>query len=276
MSTVESVDGRGQNKTRIDIAAAAGFAEVVRTSGAWCTGDPLTATMKSVSKLLIDDRPLVILPKLACAIGLLPAVVLQQINFYLSNDRSGVVLQDGQRWIFNTYEQWAAIFPFESERTIRRAIVALEELGLIFSCQPEGGISRRKYYRIADDVEEKLVDRLDNHVAKLSTSSSGKFGQMDRPNRPLPITETSSETSQRGDPTGSASPFFLPPVAAKIARMIQSGEYADPVGEARNIQGPVLHSMTLRHLERAMAKNPFAKKPDLPSTATDDESLFPR
>lgn len=36
-----------------------------------------------MSKLLLDDEPLVILPKLAAAIGLNEAIILQQLHYWL-------------------------------------------------------------------------------------------------------------------------------------------------------------------------------------------------
>ena len=37
-----------------------------------------------MSKMIIDDRPLMVLPKLATAIGLNEAIVLQQIHYWLN------------------------------------------------------------------------------------------------------------------------------------------------------------------------------------------------
>ncbi len=101
-------------------------------------------------KLLIEgDRPLVILPELAKVVGLEEAVILQQLHFLLRDERNGKKLKDGRRWIYNTYEQWQEDhFPWMTVITLRRKLCAMEKDELILSCQPEGGLSRRKYYRL--------------------------------------------------------------------------------------------------------------------------------
>ena len=53
-----------------------------------------------MSKLLIEDRPLMVLPRLAVAIGLHEAVFLQQLHYWL---RSSKTLEaDGHKWVYNT------------------------------------------------------------------------------------------------------------------------------------------------------------------------------
>jgi len=105
--------------------------------------------------LLIEDYPLLVLPTLAQSIGLEEAIVVQQIHFLLRNPGNGRVV-NGRRWIYNTYEQWLEVFPFWSSATLRRIFGRLEEMHLVVSCQPEGGVSRRKYYRLNEGMVLKL------------------------------------------------------------------------------------------------------------------------
>jgi hypothetical protein len=119
----------------------------------------------STSTLLLDERPLMVLPKLATMIGLHEAIVLQQIHFLLQMESSGRVI-DGEKWVWNTLESWQREhFPFLSLRTLRRAIDSLERFGLLVSCQPDGRVSRRKYYRI-------------NYKSLPASSQYGQNGQM--------------------------------------------------------------------------------------------------
>ena len=102
----------------------------------------------STNTLLLDERPLMVLPKLATMIGLHEAIVLQQIHFLLQMESSGRVI-DGKKWVWNTLESWQREhFPFIPLRTLRRAILSLERFGLLVSCQPDGRVSRKKYYRV--------------------------------------------------------------------------------------------------------------------------------
>lgn len=80
--------------------------------------------------LLFIERPLVVNPRLASAIGLNEAIVLQQLHYWLTATAAGVE-HDGKNWVYNTMEQWQEQFPFWSVDTIKRAIGALKAAGLI-------------------------------------------------------------------------------------------------------------------------------------------------
>ena len=83
-----------------------------------------------MSKLLIQESPMMIIPSLAVKIGLNESVVLQQIHYWLSTSSHMV---KGRKWIYNTYQQWQKQFPFWSESTIKRTIQSLEKKGLLIS-----------------------------------------------------------------------------------------------------------------------------------------------
>jgi hypothetical protein len=89
-----------------------------------------------------------VIPELVEEIGLEPAIILQQLHWLLRDPRNGKVI-DGKRWLFNTYAEWREQhFPWMSERTLMRHFCYLEKIKAITSCQPEGVVSRRKYYRL--------------------------------------------------------------------------------------------------------------------------------
>lgn len=151
------------------------------------------------SNLLIDDEPLQVLPKLAVAIGLDEAIVVQQLHYWLNPKRKAGKVLNGKRWIYNTYAEWRETnFPFWSEIHIKRIFLILEKCGIIISCQPEGRFSRRKYYRLNEGFMLKAkrgelgikknerikqirsTDQLDTLVVSKST---------------VPSTETTSEST---------------------------------------------------------------------------------
>ena len=139
------------------------------------------------NRVLFDERPLILLPSLARAVGVNGAIVIQQLHFYLANPDNGRV-HDGERWIFNSYEQWhKSDFPFWSAVTIRRIFCDLEKRKLIASRQPEGRASRRKYYRINYGALEKAVAS----SCACARDAIKLIGSM-RSSRSLPIAETSS------------------------------------------------------------------------------------
>src|SRR5690625_4445559 len=99
-----------------------------------------------MNNLLVDEYPLIVLPTLAKKIGLNEAIILQQIHFWLGKKRN---LKDGKYWIYNTYDEWVAQFPFWSKSTIRRAITSLEKQSLlIVGNYNKAGFDNTKWYTI--------------------------------------------------------------------------------------------------------------------------------
>jgi DNA-binding PadR family transcriptional regulator len=85
---------------------------------------------KSMSKLLINEAPIMIIPSLAVKISLNETIVLQQIHYWLQSS-SHVI--EGRKWIYNTYQDWQEQMPFWSKDTIYRAIRSLEKQGLLLT-----------------------------------------------------------------------------------------------------------------------------------------------
>lgn len=129
------------------------------------------------SALIISEPPLQVLPSLAIKIGLNEAIVLQQLWYLLRNPAFGRQIAE-HKWIFNTYEQWVAeYFPFWSVVTVKRTFANLAKMNLIASCQPEGRLSRRKYYRVNIDALEAIPERI-----KLTPSNGSNWN--------VPLTKT--------------------------------------------------------------------------------------
>ena len=116
-----------------------------------------------MSKLLIDDNPLQVLPKLAEAIGLNEAIVIQQLHYWLNKSEN---IHEGQKWVYNTYQEWKeSNFPFWSVQTIGNVFRSLEERGLIISKQINvKNWDRKKWYTIEYDelerIENQIIERL--------------------------------------------------------------------------------------------------------------------
>ncbi|CAC7164481.1 hypothetical phage-related protein [Staphylococcus aureus] len=110
-----------------------------------------------MNKLLIDDYPIQVLPKLAELIGLNEAIVLQQIHYWLRNSKHEY---DNKKWIYNSYSKWIEQFPFWSESTIKRAITSLEKQNLLHvGNYNKAGFDRTKWYSINYFELEVLVTR---------------------------------------------------------------------------------------------------------------------
>ena len=103
-----------------------------------------------LSKLLMDEPPLQVLPSLAVLVGLNEAIVLQQLHYWIAKSEN---VHDGRTWVYNSYEQWQAQFPFWHVNTIQRAFGSLEKQGIVLSRRLEAsGWNQRKWYTIDYDA----------------------------------------------------------------------------------------------------------------------------
>lgn len=109
-----------------------------------------------MSKLLINESPILVPPTLAKKIGLNEALFIQQLHYWLVNSTH---IYDGYQWVYNTYEEWQMQFPFWSTSTIRRIIRKLEQKGLIVTGNYNYfKVDKTKWYRINYDYLESLMD----------------------------------------------------------------------------------------------------------------------
>lgn len=107
------------------------------------------------SQMLINEPPLTFQPSLAKALGLDEAIVIQQLHYWLSNQKNeGRIDESGEKWVYNTYAEWQEDnFPFWSEDKIQRVFLSLEKQGVVISAQLDAKKrDMRKFYRIDYDV----------------------------------------------------------------------------------------------------------------------------
>ncbi|MDZ4442440.1 DnaD domain protein [Bacillus cereus] len=162
-----------------------------------------------MSKLLLDDEPLVILPKLAAAIGLNEAIILQQLHYWLEKSKN---VRDGFRWVYNTYEEWQKQFPFWSESTIKRTIKKLEGQHLIIVGKYNKlKIDNTKWYRIDYEVLQNIENNTTGQNDQTCDQNDQTTGQNDQTNRakwsggrgnldrPLPKITTETTTDKNDD-----------------------------------------------------------------------------
>jgi DnaD/phage-associated family protein len=109
---------------------------------------------KGLSKLLLDDKPIIVLPSLAEKVGLNEAIFLQQLNYWLQESKH---CYEEKKWVYNTQEDWQFQFPFWSISTIRRTISKLESIGLLISGNfNKKNFDRTKWYTINYEELEGL------------------------------------------------------------------------------------------------------------------------
>lgn len=151
------------------------------------------------SRLLYDERPLVVIPELAVVVGLNNAIVLQQVHYWVRiNQRADKNFREGYYWTYNTYHDWREQFPFWSISTIKRIFMELEADGLIVTGSYNRlGIDRTKWYRLNYDRLAQSVKLIQwsgqNDTMVGSKWSHGRFNLTS----PLPEIKTEITTEKR-------------------------------------------------------------------------------
>jgi len=84
------------------------------------------------SRLLIDEYPVMVLPSLAKRFGVSQAIVLQQVHFWLTNQKIGKEV-DGRRWFYNSATEWQTNFPWWTARYCAKILAELREMGILLA-----------------------------------------------------------------------------------------------------------------------------------------------
>ncbi|WGL99139.1 replication protein RepO [Arsenophonus sp. aPb] len=141
-----------------------------------------------MSRLLINEPPIVFSPSLAALIGTNEAIALQQIHYYVEISNN---LHDGCRWVYNSVTKWKINhFPFWSESTVKRTLLNLEKSGLLITGNyNKDSRDRSKWYTID---YAKLNELENNDKDKDEENALGQNDLMDdvKMTQPLPKTTT--------------------------------------------------------------------------------------
>jgi len=189
------------------------------------------------SRLLLDQKPLVLIPALAVAVGLVEALFLQQLHYWLQKPNTGVQ-HDDRKWVYNTISAWHEQLPFVSPRTLQRAIDSLRQRRLLITdtlaqvpriARQTGQDPRDRilYYTINYDVLSGLCDGAVNtsgdgcssscQVGTLHDTNAERCKEADRP--PVLSAETTAKiTDRQQQPCGTCR--HPAAIAAAAARPI--------------------------------------------------------
>lgn len=128
-----------------------------------------------MGNLLLDDRPLVIQPKLIELLGdPTEAIILQQIHYWLVNN---INIKDGYSWVYNSIKDWNKQFKWLSEPTLKRKFKSLEDKGLLITGNyNKAKFDRTKWYRIDyDALDEKVQALYQNDTTIVSKRYNAKY-----------------------------------------------------------------------------------------------------
>ena len=159
------------------------------------------------SPLLINESPLQVLPSLAVALGNInEAIILQQIQYWLKNPKSGRLGEDGRKYIRDTVSEWNIQFPWLTERAIKTRLKSLKDKKIILTANLNKlKYDRTNWYSIDYDALNKLMQMHSEEtspwkVKKLHYQKGRNFTiESEETSQPIPKTssKTSSETSTK-------------------------------------------------------------------------------
>lgn len=150
-----------------------------------------------MSKLLMDEKPLLVMPSLATKVGLSESIFLQQLHYWL--DRS-VNVKEGHKWVYNSAKEWQAQFPFWSINTIRRVIKSLEDKQLVISGNFNSlPIDKTKWYRIDYEII-KEIENEDCDSRKVESTTQNEYSKhpkqvIEAPKLGRPLPESTTEST---------------------------------------------------------------------------------
>lgn len=107
--------------------------------------------------------------KLAKAIGLNEAIVLNQLHYWIEkNRRKGKNHYDNSYWVYNTYDEWQQQdFEYWSVDTVKRTFTKLEKLGLVISGNyNKMPMDRTKWYTIDYEKLEEIATNIEKSTIR--------------------------------------------------------------------------------------------------------------
>lgn len=148
-------------------------------------------------KLLLDEHPLIVLPELACAVGLNEAIVLQQIHYWLASNaerNSHRHFHDGRWWTWGTIEELQRQFPFWSESTVKRAVTKLRENGLLLAGNYNRvAFDRTLWYTIDYDALASIGSKWPNGTGQSDPTYTRDYSETKTLAPPAPAPEVSEK-----------------------------------------------------------------------------------
>lgn len=179
-----------------------------------------------MASLLLHERPLVVLPGLAEALGSLDeAVMLQQVHYWTQKSNH---VYDGRHWVYNTQEAWLAQFPWiKSKTTLKRHFGHLVKLGLLIKGNyNKAGFDRTTWYAIDYDQVEKLASEFESKQGGHSMSQKLAHDEPETdpsmsqnladgiarnwPTNTIDYTETTPETTTENNMSGTKPDESIP------------------------------------------------------------------
>jgi hypothetical protein len=235
------------------------------------TISPVTQT--SSSNVLFDnDNIRQFNPQFAKAVGLNVAILCQQVHYWSKiNQAAGKTdhYHEGRWWVYNTYTQWQAEFPWWSKSTVERAFREGREAGVILArpIYQDGAIVSMWYTVDREKCNQLMQDppRQNDKTPHVKMTRGSRQNGI--------VTKTTQKTTAKKDIPATAdatpattfddfSPMDWSKAPSRQGRMVQVvyQVWGYPVGSARNTM--------MEQMLRGVSTNDQYKIGNLPTTHT--------
>ena len=151
-----------------------------------------------MTSLLLDSRPLIVIPELAELLGDVDqAIILQQMHYWLQKSCKKI---DGHVWVYNSMIEWQKQFPWiKSRKSLANKFKKLEDRGLLITGNyNQAGFDKTKWYSIDYDTLSHLGNALGNSYPTIGSKLPNGMGK-NYPTNTIDYTETTTEIGGGGD-----------------------------------------------------------------------------
>ena len=171
----------------------------------------------------------------ASKIGINCAVLLNYIAYWCcSNRNKGDHIKDGKAWMYATIPEIVKSLGFPSERTLRRTILELKELGYISIQQDANSMNRTNWYTVTEDGMKlaNMAKSLENQAsgqnglmqAAKMDDSSGQNGLMQAAKNDFPTNNTKKDIQRKTQRKNDARAKLVPPFDDPPQELIDAWE----------------------------------------------------
>ncbi|WP_304250534.1 DnaD domain protein [Limosilactobacillus gastricus] len=150
--------------------------------------------------LLLDSRPLIVIPELAELLGDVDqAIILQQIHYWLQKSSNKI---DGHVWVYNSMTEWQKQFPWiKSRKSLANKFKKLEDRGLLITGNyNQAGFDKTKWYSIDYSTLSHLGNALGNSYPTIGSKLPNGMGK-NYPTYTSRLPETTTEITNGGGAT---------------------------------------------------------------------------
>lgn len=151
-----------------------------------------------MTSLLLDSRPLIVIPELAELLGDVDqAIILQQMHYWLQKSCKKI---DGHVWVYNSMIEWQKQFPWiKSRKSLANKFKKLEDRGLLITGNyNQAGFDKTKWYSIDYDTLSHLGNALGNSYPTIGSKLPNGMGK-NYPTNTIDYTETTTEIDDDDD-----------------------------------------------------------------------------